>query len=363
MYPVSDRFLPTLAESHAPVTEVVLFRTDDRIEHLEHVGGSVTVDRGSQTRRTCTVTVADLSLIPRTPADKVSTYGAQLRLARGVRYSDGATELVPLGVFRIDEVGGDIDEGPVTISGKSLECIIADDRFTAPYRATGNAVSSITALIQRSIPDAQIVSTVAGATVGARTWDIEGDPWAAILELGAAIGAEVYCDAGGTFVIAELPDLLTATPVWEAAAGEGGVYVSASRSMSADGVYNGVLARGEGTESGTAPVSDLVVDNDPGSETYWSGPFGRRPMFYSSSTLTTTGQCTAAASLLLQSAKAPNASADISTLPNPALEPGDVIRVVYPDGSRELHQVASFSVPLEVGGAFAIQTISAKEGT
>ncbi|NWF25228.1 DUF5047 domain-containing protein [Streptomyces sp. PKU-EA00015] len=363
MYPFSDRFLPTLAESHAPVTEVTLFRTDGQVEHLEHVGGSVTVDRGSQTRRTCTVTVADLSLIPRTPADKVATYGAQLRLARGVRYSDGAQELVPLGVFRVDEVGGDVDEGPVTISGKSLEAVIADDKFVAPHRATGNAVNSITALIQRSIPDAQIVSTVAGATIGARTWDVEGDPWAAILELGAAIGAEVYCDAGGTFVIAELPDLLTATPVWEVAAGEGGVYVSATRSMSVDGVYNGVLARGESTETGAGPFSDLVVDNDPGSETYWGGPFGRRPMFYSSSTLTTTGQCTAAATLLLRSAKAPNASADISTLPNPALEPGDVIRVVYPDGTRELHQVASFSVPLEVGGDFSVQTISAKEGS
>ena len=52
-----------------------------------------------------------------------------------------------------------------------------------------------------------------------------------------------------------------------------------------------------------------------------------------------------------------------SSLPNPAPEPGDVLRVTYPDGSKELHQVASFSVPLEVGGGFTIQTISAKEGS
>ena len=119
MYPVSDRFLAALADSHTPITQVTLFRTDGMVEQLEHTGGSVSVDRGSQARRTCTVTVADTSLIPRTPTDKISVYGATLRLARGVQYSDGTQELVPIGVFRIDSVAGDVDEGPVTIQGKA----------------------------------------------------------------------------------------------------------------------------------------------------------------------------------------------------------------------------------------------------
>ncbi|MFD0384699.1 hypothetical protein ACFQ2B_27990 [Streptomyces stramineus] len=131
--------------------------------------------------------------------------------------------------------------------------------------------------------------------------------------------------------------------------------------MTADKVFNGVLAKGENSEASVAPVSALVVDNDPTSPTYWSGPFGHRPMFYSSATLTTTAACTAAATLKLRAAMAPNAAADISALPNPALEPGDVIRVLYPDGSKELHQVQSFTVPLDVGGDFTIATISAKE--
>lgn len=363
MYPVSARFLQRIVEDHAPITDVVLFRTDGSVEHLDHTGGSVSVDRSAQCRRTCTVTLADTSLIPRTPADKLAVYGARLRISRGVSYSDGSQELVPIGMFRIDEVSGDVDEGPVTISGKSLECIVQDDKLTAPYRASGTAVAAITALIQRSLPDAIVTSTAADAAIGPRTWDIEADPWAAVLELAAAIGASVYCNADGEFVIAELPDLSTATPVWSVDAGEGGAYISASRGMTADKVCNGVLARGENTETNVAPVQSLVVDNDPGSPTYWSGPFGHRPAFYSSSTLISTGACTAAATLLLRSAQAPNASADITSLPNPALEAGDVLRVTYPDGSKELHQVASFPVPLDVGGSFTIQTISAKEGT
>lgn len=365
MYSVSDRFLKAIVESHTPVSEVVLFRTDGQIEVLPHTGGTVTVDRGQQCRRTCTVTLADVSLIPRTAVDKLSVYGAKLRISRGVDFGGGQRELVPLGVFRLDEVSGDVDEGPVTLQGKSLECIVQDDRFTEPYRASGTAVGAIASLIQRSIPDATVVTgaSVVDAAIGPRTWDLDADPWVAVVELGTAIGCEVYADPDGLFVIDELPDLLEATPVWDIKAGEGGAYIRAIRGMSSDGVFNGVHARGENTETDTAPVSDLVVDEDPGSPTYWDGPFGHRPTFYSSATLITTGQCTSAATLKLRAAKAPNATADITALPNPALEAGDVFRAAYPDGTKELHQAHSFPISLGVDGDFVIRTISAKEGT
>lgn len=361
MYPVTPRFLPRLAESHDVVTEVLLATTDGRTIPVDHTGGSVTVDRGQDIRRTCTVTGCDTSLIPLTPTDQLATYGARLRISRGVDYGDGSQELVSLGVFRLDQVDGDPAEGPVTLTGKAIECIVQDDKFTTPYRATGTIVSAITALIQRSIPDASITSTIVDAPIGARTWDVEGDPWAAVQEIAAAGGAECFTNGDGVFVIAVLPDLLAVDPVWAVEAIEGGVYVKASRGMSSANVFNGVLARADNTESGLVPVQYLATDSDTGSPTYWGGPFGRRPTFYSSSTLTTTNACIAAANLLLRSAKAPNATGDLSSLPNPALTPGDIIRVAHPDGLRELHQIASVSVPLDEGGDFPIATISAKE--
>lgn len=361
MYPVSDRFLARLAESHNPVTRVQLFLTTGDVIDLDHTGGSVTVDRGQAIRRTCTVTCPDPSVIPRTPADELATYGARLRISRGVEYGDGSSELVPLGVFRLDSVEGDVSDGPVTLQGKDLSAIVADDKFTAPYRVTGTVASAITELIQRSIPGADVISQVPSTVIGSRVFDVEADPWAGVQEIAAAAGAECYATPDGEFVIATLPDLLTADPVWAVEATEGGVYVSGSRGMSSAGVYNGVLARGENTSDNVAPVKALVYDTDPTSPTYWGGPYGRRPMFYSSSTLITTAACTAAATLRLAQAKAPNASGDISSLPNPALEPGDVLRVMHEDKSRELHQVAAFTVPLDLGGSFPISTISAKE--
>lgn len=360
MYPVSARFLQRLAESYTVVTHVQLFTTDGRILDLDHTGGSVTVDRSQAIRRTCTVTGCDTSLIPVTASDQLATYGAQLRISVGIDYGDGDTELVPQGLFRLDEVSGDPSLGPVTLQGSAIEAIIQDDLFTTPYRATGTVVSAITALIQRSLPTANIVSTITDAAIGARTWDIGTDPWSSIQEVAAVAGAVCFTNGDGVFVIATLPDIST-TPVWAVEATEGGVYISGTRGMSATNVNNGVLAMGDNTESGAAPVSALVVDNDAGSPTYWSGPFGRRPVIYQSSTLTTTGACTAAATVKLAAAKAPNATGDLSSLPNWALEPGDVIRVTHPDGIRELHQIASLTVPLDLQSGFPIGTISAKE--
>lgn len=362
MYPVSDRFLPRLAESHTPLTQVQLILTDGRVVDVPHTGGSVTVDRSQAIRRTCTVTCADPSLIPRTPTDQLATYGARLRISRGVDYGNpGDIELVPLGLFRLDSVDGDVTKGPVSLQGKDLAAVISDDKFTAPYTATGTVVAAISALIQRSLPDAAIVSQITDAPIGSRAFAVQADPWAGCQEIAAAAGAEAYPTADGTFTIAALPDLATTPPVWAIEAVEGGVYISATRAMSADKVFNGILASGENTADGVAPVSFLATDDDPNSPTYWGGPFGRRPDFYSSSTLITTAACMQAARLKLAQAKTPNATGDISSLPNPALEPGDVLRVTHEDESRELHQAASFTVPLDLGGDFPIATISAKE--
>lgn len=361
MYDVSARFLQRLAEDHIVATRVQLFLTDARVIDLEHTGGSVTVDRSQSIRRTCTVTGCDVTLIPRTPTDELATYGARLRIARGVEYGDGTSELVPLGVFRLDAVEGDLGQGPVTLQGKDLAAVITDDKFTEPWTATGTVVSAVTALVTRSISDAAVITDIVDAAIGRRTFDVEGDPWAAVQEIAAVAGAFVYASADGVFVIATLPDLLTADPVWAVEATEGGVYVSGTRAMTSDNVFNGVLARGENTADNVAPVSYLATDIDPNSPTYWGGPFGRRPTFYSSATLITLAACTQAANMRLAAAKAPNAAGNFSSLPNPALEVGDVLRVLHEDGTRELHQVAAFTVPLDLGGDFPISTISAKE--
>jgi len=364
VYPVSERFLRTLAESHTVVSEVKLWRTDGVIETLPHTGGTVTVDRGSAARRTCSITIDDVTRIPRTAADKLSVYGAYLTVRAGIAYSTTDVETVPLGTFRLTSVEGDVHAGPVTLAGSSFESFLSDDKFTSAVSTRGYPLVStaIGMLVSTSMPSLVVDTTrLVDAPCGTVTWDVEGDRWEAITEVARAAGAEAYCDADGNLVVAPLPNMLTTLPVWEVAAGERGTLVSASRGMSSANVYNAVHARGENTEEDKPAVSALVVDNDPTSATYWHGPFGHRPKFISSSTLTSLGACESAATYELASARLPNATADLSSLPNPALEPGDVLRARYEDGSRDLVQVQSYTYSLEPGGSFDLALIAAKE--
>jgi hypothetical protein len=356
--------LAALRESHVPYTQVQLMRTDGVVVDLPHTDGQVTVDRGSSVRRTCSVTVPDVSLLPMTPTSQLAVYGARLRIRRGVIYGDGMVESVPLGLFRVDSISGDPAVGPVTIEGSGLEAVVADDKFLQPYTTRGGtaAVTAITGLIQDSIPDAVVVNMASDATIGTRTWDVQGDRWAAVQECATAIGAEVYADADGQFVIAELPDMLTAPVAWDVDAGATGVLISANRAFSRDGMYNVVVASGENSEDNAPLVTATASDTDPTSPTYVGGPFGRVPKFYSSATLINTSLAQGAANKLLRDVIKPNSTVTLTSLPNPCLEPGDVLRVTYEDGRRELQQVQSFTISLGLD-SITIQTIGGKQDT
>ncbi len=80
------------------------------------------------------------------------------------------------------------------------------------------------------------------------------------------------------------------------------------------------------------------------------------PRFYSSPFITTQAQAeNAAVNLLRQSLGAPY-DVGASAVPNPALKPYDAIRVVYNDGSREMHIVEKVTIPLTVDAALNIAT-------
>jgi len=127
--------------------------------------------------------------------------------------------------------------------------------------------------------------------------------------------------------------------------------VQLSREISREGVYNAVVATGEGADT-EEPARAVAVDDNPMSPTYWDGPFGKVPRFYSSPFVTTDEQAaTAAASILAQSLGAPY-NVNFQTIANPALEVLDPIHVRYPVQGRSLsmreetHIIQSITIPL-----------------
>lgn len=183
-----------------------------------------------------------------------------------------------------------------------------------------------------------------------------------------SIGKTMHFDYRGSLVVATPPD--PAGLDWTVDAGRNGVLTSVSRSITRDGICNGVVAKGEGADD-VAPVVATVVDLNPASPTYWNGPFGKVPRFYTSPLLTTVAQATAAATTILRRSVGLPYAVDFAAIVNPALEPGDTVEVILPAKpgvavTRELHVLDRITIPLNVDGAMSagtrIQNVAADPG-
>lgn len=381
MLPVSAGFLAALAAPQQIAVRADVNKGGVRLySGLPVVGGSVDVDVSRITRRALSLTLAprmstgaytDFPTLPILPSDPLGHFGQEIDVQWGLTYPDGVTEWIPLGVFRVDSAAGSIlNDGTVRVSGVSREAFIADARFTAPYTASsGSAQSLIATLIHEVLPSVEVISSASmDRRVPRSTWD--EDRWAAIVDLADSIAAVVYTDPYGRFVIANAPTINTA-PVWSVRSGAGGVLVSASTSSSRAKIYNKVVVRGESPSSDSAPVSGSATDTSASSHTRWGDPatgaFGMVPRFMRLPTVTTNEQAVAVARANLGKYLGAAATLDLSTVPNPALEGGDVIDIIPdaedPAGSVRRHAVDSFSIPLSAGGQFRMNTRDLKDAS
>lgn len=136
-----------------------------------------------------------------------------------------------------------------------------------------------------------------------------------------------------------------AYPVWEIDAGENGVLVDTGESLHRTSVYNGILVTGQATAV-TGAFAVLVVDSEPTSPTRWGGPFGHVLRVESSVAIQNADQATVVGQVLLNEGLGLTRSLTITAAPNPALEAGDIVRVVFGDGRDELHQADVVEIAL-----------------
>lgn len=363
MYPVTDAFLQAIVGPHRPVATVEY--SNDRgltWDPLAIVGGSVTADRTAQVRWQ-----ADVQLTKETylGLGGVTPYGTRVRIHRGIQPLRGRRMLVPLGVYRVNDTGRNT-EGEISISLTSMEQQVAETRFLTPRTIAGGAGDSA-----REVLEGLVTEAVPGVSFD---WRVDGtariprihqdtDRWALIdgsnddASIAKTLGAEVYCDGSGIFVIAPTPTLYD-VPVWTVRRGE--ALVKGDMGLSREGVYNVVVANGESTDSDKAPVGPGIAwDDDPTSATYagpdpvnrpdLAGQFGVIARFYSSPLLTSIGACQVAAGSLLADALGLHKTVSFESVTNPAIEPGDVLRVELDSGFLESHLIDS--VQYDLAGA------------
>ena len=349
MRPVSERWLRTVRGSHQMVVEArVVPPGQTGVEPvgatLQVLSGDVSMDATADVRSTVDMTV--LAPWPTGPGSLLAPYGNEIHLRRGIRYGDGSAEWVSLGYHRIDAVEQDGLDGAVRVSASDRMAGLIDARLLQPVQhPLGKPVGAIVSELVRDVyPDAVIEwddPLLAFAGLG-RTLVGEESRWEYLQDLITSLGQVWWWDHRGVLRIAPPPS--PTQPVWAVDSGEGGVLVSLRRSISREGVYNAVVATGEGADE-VAPPRAVAYDEGANSPTRWGGPFGKVPRYYSSPFISTTAQAEAAARAMLQQTLGVPYNVDLTMVPHAALEPLDPIVVAHPHG-QELHVLETLRVPL-----------------
>jgi hypothetical protein len=353
MLAVSARFKTEVTRSHSVALSAVAGSTP-----LTVIGGQVTVDRTAQFRRSCRVDLLDKAgtLIPNLATGPVSPYGKEIQLYRGVKYTDGATELCPLGVFRISVNDVEDSGAPsLSVTGYDRSRTISRNRFTDVYviAAGTNYATAIQNLILNRLPSCPTSFTATTQTCPAIFLDPAADPWVEATKMAQVIGMELFFDVYGTCILQPEP-VISATPSVVLSDLSASTLIRVTKSLNDEPGINGVIVTSETTSS--TPARGEAWDTDPSSLTYYLGPYGKVPAFETSQYAVTSAQCTAAAVASLQRQIGGTEQASCSTIPNPALVEGDTVQLVRTKaGVSSTFMLESFVVPLAVGGTMDLR--------
>jgi hypothetical protein len=362
MWNLSDAARAQLATSHTIDVRAVVDSPTFGTRYLPIVDGAVEVDAGSQVRRTATI-VTDPNLWPTTPDDLLAPFGTTCRIDRGIVIpGQDEPEWVPLGLFYLSKNqrtrSASATSAP-TVSLVDLSQRVAEARFEAPTQTLSGAtyVSEITRLIREVLGATWPVVDLTGSTAVCPVMEMQRERWQdGIEKLSDAIGAETFFDQTGAAVIRSQPTLSDVT-VWYARTGPAGNILSTDEEWNRDDVWNVWVVSGVRAD-GTPPVSATVADTDPLSPTYVSGPFGRKPRFYSTPLATTTGQCTTIGQAMLARYTGRGCRVGLNLFVNPAIDAGDVIDVTDEDLGRAQHIIDKVTIPLGTGGSQPLETRS-----
>jgi hypothetical protein len=358
MFASSERFAASIVSSHDVYTRCdVLDKTGQLIvATLDVVGGSVSVDTSRKTRRQTSITLQDPTgnLVPDEVTDLLQTYsGYQLQLWRGISWRDGTHEEFPLGTFdpsnpKINDTGDSLE---ISLDAYDHSKYISRVRWITPYvvPSGGNVATVIRDALETRMPGLQYNfqptnSTVPGATLGTSA---DNDPWDDLTKIAASDGMELFFDARGVVVLRDIPDPENDLIVRTFDDGEDSVVTSFRRENDASKMYTGVIVYSEGSEI-TEPIRVEVWRQDTDL---------RIPYFFPTGLIQTVEQATKTGESLLRTVGRAEFAVEMTAIPDPRLEDGDVVRITR-DRARldDAFVVSGITMPLDADSEMTIAT-------
>lgn len=348
MYAVSQAFLTALRQPSILSRTIV---TGSNGKTYAIANGSVELDARRNINR-----IAELQIVPTGTQTTKSIFNellsgsVELQIKRGLVLANGTTEYVSLGIFSTDtcEYNADVT-GTIKWQGSDRSKKISRAKFTDPYQiASGTTLAAAgTTLLQSRWADVPVNFTNVSETIGVTITFEAGensDPWEVARQLFSDYGYDLHFDGNGQAVAILVPDPATSVSVFDFGTGATQLILDATISGSLEKTYNGVIVTGEGTNI-TTPVRSEAFDTDPNSPTFYGGPYGKVPFFYSSPLLTTTTLCSVVALKILAIVKGKTTQLSWPAVVNPALEPLDVVQLNF-DGTQTRAVIDQLTIPL-----------------
>ena len=360
MWPVSDQFDDAIHDTHQVVILAELWTSGLTAlldGNLAVVSGTVTVDNTAQYRRTASIQIADdeglFPLVGAAGLSGLEPYGSEVRLYRGIQYADGTQELVPLGVFPIQQTEVvENDQGrSVTLTLTDRSRLVSDARFTSTYYINSGTsfLTAAAALVDYCLPynvpvDKDIEATSPTTTSGVTVYHEQDDPWQSVQDLCAAVGCEVFFGPDGRLKIRDVVDPTVAPLAFTYADDELSILLNVDRVLTRG--PNAVLLTSSAPN--VAPIRSLQYDNDPTSPSYWWGSYGQFPLFWATPLVTSQSQADAAATSRLRKILGLAETVTLGTIPHPGHEAGDIIHATrLADGLDTDLIVQQATIPLD----------------
>lgn len=365
MYPTSAAFKTAIKTNHKVIAKAEIWATDRKLIDLSINSGKVSVNVSNAVRRTCEVNLTTdrtiSNLVPDDGFDYLAPFGNQLRVYRGIEYTDGTQEYIPLGVFVITEVSiSDTNDGvAMIVRGEDKSIIVSRNKWTSAYQmVNGTLEASLSALLQNRYPDIELDFPVTNVTINQVVLGADSnlDPWKDAVMIAQLVGYDLYFDVNGICTMKQFPTLDAASVVATYEEGNGTTITKLDRNISTKETYNGVIYTVEGSQV-TTPIRVEVWDEDTTSPTYRYGVFGSVPTFITTELISTSADAIKAATLLLNTYIGAQEEINFSSIVDPSLDVNDVI-YVYASGAKVDRTVIidSIDMPLEYEAPLSVKT-------
>lgn len=358
MFASSERFASSIISSHDVATRCDVLDKSGQlvIATLDIIGGNVSVDASRKTRRQTSINLQDPSgqLVPDEVNDLLQPYsGYQLQLWRGISWRDGTEELFPLGTFdpynpKVSDTGDSLD---ISLDAYDRSKLISRIRWREPYviPSGGNVGTVIRDALETRIPGMQYNfqptnSTVPGVTLGTSA---DNDPWEDMAKIAASDGMELFFDARGVVVLRDIPDPENDTVMRVFDDGEDSVVTSFRRENDASKMYTGIIVYSEGSEI-QAPIREEIWRADTDL---------RIPYFFPTGLIQTAAQARATGESLLRRVGRAEFAVELTAVPDPRQEDGDVVRVTRARSHLDdAFVISGLTMPLDADNAMTVST-------